>query len=132
MDWEFGISRCKLLFREWINSKVLLYSTGNYIQYPMIKHNGKEYEKEYIYICVTESLCCLAETNTTFVNQLHFNKINLSAQLGQILDKRYKDTKKNPTANFEEAGAKTGCQEQKRGTAHAPCTQRHFRSGQNT
>ena len=33
MDWEFGISRCKLsiLFREWINSKVLLYSTGNYI-----------------------------------------------------------------------------------------------------
>ena len=26
-----GISRCKLLYREWIN-KVLLYSTGNYIQ----------------------------------------------------------------------------------------------------
>ena len=30
---------------EWIN-KVLLYSTGNYIQYPVINHNGKEYEKE--------------------------------------------------------------------------------------
>ena len=25
----FGISRCKLLYREWINNKVLLYSTGN-------------------------------------------------------------------------------------------------------
>ena len=27
-----------------------VYSTGNYIQYLVIKHNGKEYEKEYIYI----------------------------------------------------------------------------------
>ena len=35
-DWEFGISRCKLLYTGWINNKVLLYSTGNYIQYPMI------------------------------------------------------------------------------------------------
>ena len=31
------------------NNKVLLYSTGNYVQYPMIHHNGKEY-KLYIYI----------------------------------------------------------------------------------
>ena len=33
-------SRCKLLYIEWIN-KVLLYSTENYIQYPMINHNGE-------------------------------------------------------------------------------------------
>ena len=26
-----------------MNSKVLLYSTGNYIQYPVINSNGKEY-----------------------------------------------------------------------------------------
>ena len=32
-----------------INYKVLLYSTGNYIQYPVINRNGKEYENEYIY-----------------------------------------------------------------------------------
>ena len=32
MEWEAGISRCKLLYTEWINNKVLLYSTGNYIQ----------------------------------------------------------------------------------------------------
>ena len=43
MGWQFGISKCKLLYREWINNKVLLYSTGNYIQYPMINNNGKEY-----------------------------------------------------------------------------------------
>ena len=50
MDWEFGISRCKVLYTEWMNNKVLLHSTGNYIQYLVINHNGKEYEKEYIYI----------------------------------------------------------------------------------
>ena len=49
-DWEFGINRCKLLYIGWINNKVLLYSTENYIQYPVINHNGKYYEKEYIYI----------------------------------------------------------------------------------
>ena len=53
----------------WINNKVLLCSTGNYIQYPVIDHNGKEYEKS-IY---TESLCCTVEIN--IVNQLYFNKI---------------------------------------------------------
>ena len=49
MDWEFGISRCKQLYTEWINNKVLLYSAGNYIQHSVVNHNGKEYEKECIY-----------------------------------------------------------------------------------
>ena len=40
MDWELGISRYKLLYIEWINNKVLT-CTGNYIQYPVINHNGK-------------------------------------------------------------------------------------------
>ena len=52
MDWEFGVRRCKLLYIEWINNKVLLYSTGNYSQYPVINHNGKEYEKECVYIYI--------------------------------------------------------------------------------
>ena len=43
MVWEAGVSRCKLLYIGWINNKILLYSTENYIQYPMINHNGKEY-----------------------------------------------------------------------------------------
>ena len=45
MDWEFRVGTCKLLHLEWINNKVLMYSTGNYIQYPVINHNGKEYIK---------------------------------------------------------------------------------------
>ena len=49
-DWEFGISRCKLVYIGWINNKVLLYSPGNYIQHPVINHNGKECEKESIYL----------------------------------------------------------------------------------
>ena len=32
--------------RGWIKDKVLLYSTENYIQYPVINQNGKEYENE--------------------------------------------------------------------------------------
>ena len=43
MEWEVGVSRCKLLYTEWISNKVLLYSTGRYSQYSMINHNGKEY-----------------------------------------------------------------------------------------
>ena len=43
----FGIRRCKLLYVGWINNKVLLYSTGNYIQYLMINHNGKQCEKGF-------------------------------------------------------------------------------------
>ena len=48
------------------NNKVLLYSRGNYIQHPVINHNGKAYEKEcvcvYIYIhtrivCVCVYVC---------------------------------------------------------------------------
>ena len=64
----FGISICKLVYIGQIN-KVLLYSTENYSQYPVINHNGIEYEKDYIYICITEPLCCIAEINkTVYIN----------------------------------------------------------------
>ena len=38
--------------------QVLLYSTGNDTQYPVINHNGKEYKN--VSICITESLCYTA------------------------------------------------------------------------
>ena len=31
VEWKAGVSRCKLLYTEWINNKVLLYSTENNI-----------------------------------------------------------------------------------------------------
>ena len=75
MDLEFGISRRKLSHTEWVN-KTLLYSSGNYIHYPVINHNEREDEKSiHIYVCVcvclcvcvyvTESLYCTSEMNTT-------------------------------------------------------------------
>ena len=45
MDWDFRIRRYKLLHIGWINNKVVTYTMGNYIQYPMIKHNKKNMEK---------------------------------------------------------------------------------------
>ena len=50
MDWEFAISRYKLVHREWVN-EVLLYSTGSYIQYPVKTIMGKNRKKE-IYVCI--------------------------------------------------------------------------------
>ena len=43
LDWEFGAGRYKLLHLERVNNKVLKYSTGNYVEHPVINHNGKEY-----------------------------------------------------------------------------------------
>ena len=64
-DWELEISRCKLLYIGWINNKVLLYSTGNYIQYSGIKHNGREYLTNNVCMCITKSPCYTAAGGTT-------------------------------------------------------------------
>ena len=48
---ELGVwGRCKLHL-EWINNKVLLCSSGNYIQYPGINHNEKNTKKK-VYMCL--------------------------------------------------------------------------------
>ena len=41
-DYELGISRRRQLYIGGVTNKDLLYNTGNYIQYPVINHNGKE------------------------------------------------------------------------------------------
>ena len=51
MDWEFGISRYKLSYIEIDKQQgSAIYSTRNCIQYPVINHNGKGYEKECIHM----------------------------------------------------------------------------------
>ena len=57
VDREFGVSRCKLLYLEWISNEVLLYSMGNYIQSLRIEHDGRQYEKKkniYIHDCAVQ------------------------------------------------------------------------------
>ena len=73
MDGEFGVGRWKLLHLEWKDNKVLLDSTGNYIQSLVIEYDGNQYEKKNVCLCMTGLLCCTAEIGTT-LNQLYFNK----------------------------------------------------------
>ena len=81
MDYESGVSRYMLLYREQINGKVLLYSTGYYTQYPVINHMEKNMKKNiyiyihiyiytYIYICITEPFCYIAEINTRLLEKV--------------------------------------------------------------
>ena len=41
VDREFGVNKCKLFHLEWISNGDLLYSTGNYTEFPGIDHNGR-------------------------------------------------------------------------------------------
>ena len=58
---------------------------------PVINHNGKEYEKEYIYIWITESLCCTAEIKHNIV-------INYTS-----IKKTNKQTNKNPSPDLNQS-----------------------------
>ena len=70
MAWECGVNRCILLHGEWINNKVLQYSTGSYIQCPVINHNGKDYKKEHMYMY---NWITLLYGRNNIVKQLYFN-----------------------------------------------------------
>ena len=70
-DWEFGISQCKLSYTGWRN-KVLLKSTWNYIQYPVIRPQSKRIFKKNVYIKLSHFAVQQRLAHT--VNQLHFNK----------------------------------------------------------
>ena len=65
VEWEVGVSKCKLFCIEWINSKVVLYSTENYIQYPRINHKGKN-----VCVYITDSL--IISMISVFLNLLRF------------------------------------------------------------
>ena len=69
IDWIFGVSRCKLLHLEWMNNKVLLFSTGNYIQSLGKNHNGKDYFKKE---CLKLSHIAIGRDWHNIVNQLYF------------------------------------------------------------
>ena len=62
-----AVSRHKLLYTGWINSKVLLHGTGNCAQYPVTNHKGKEHYKR-MHIQVQLNHCCTAEINTPQFN----------------------------------------------------------------
>ena len=55
-EWKLGVGRHKLLHLEWISNKVLLYSTGNYIQFPGTDHD-EDNIKQYVF-------CIILHTHT--------------------------------------------------------------------
>ena len=63
--WQASVQRIAESDMTEATEHVLMQSTRKYIQYLVITNNGKESENEYIYIYITESLCCTPETNTT-------------------------------------------------------------------
>ena len=66
-----------------MNKKDLLYSTGDYIQYPMKNHKEKEHEKN-VYICITGSLCCktlqISYTSIKYNKKIH-NHMSLTFKI---------------------------------------------------
>ena len=52
MDWESGVSTCKLFHLEWISNEVLLYSTGRYIQSLVMNHMMEDTMRKIMYIYV--------------------------------------------------------------------------------
>ena len=67
INWEIGIDIYTPLYIKLITNKNLLYSTENSTQYSVMVYMGKESKKKRvdIGICITDSLCCTPETNTT-------------------------------------------------------------------
>ena len=47
VEWEFGVSRCKLVPGEWVKTPAPLYNTDNYNQYPMINYSSVGKESAY-------------------------------------------------------------------------------------
>ena len=79
-ELKVWVSRRKLFYIEWISNRTCCLAQETIFQYPVINHNGKEYEKECMYhltnICITEPFFCTLENRYIIVNQLYFNRLN--------------------------------------------------------
>ena len=62
INWEVGIDMYTLLYIKWITNKNLLCSIGNS---SLMAYMWKESKKRVDTLCITDSLCCTPETNTS-------------------------------------------------------------------
>ena len=72
-DWEFGISKCNLLYRM-DKKQSPTVQHGELYSISCCKPQWKRIGKKCKYICGTESLHCTAEINTTL--QINYTSIN--------------------------------------------------------
>ena len=61
--WEFGVSRQAVTYKM-DKQQGPTVEHRNYIQYPVINHNGKDFKKS-VYMGITESFGYTAEIGTT-------------------------------------------------------------------
>ena len=87
INLEFGINKYILLYIKQVNSKDLLYSTGNYSQYLVIIYSGTKSEKN-IRVClhITGSLCYTLVRATHIVGLKNIVVKNPSVSEGDIRD----------------------------------------------
>ena len=92
INWKHGIHRCTVSYIKMINNKHLLYSTWNYIQYPIINYNKKERRCVHtdihfaVYLKLTQyckSTICQLENRLYFLTVLEAK--NLKSRYGQGL-----------------------------------------------
>ena len=65
INWKAGIGIYILPYTKLISNKDLLCNTGKSTQYSVIGYVRKEADKKRRYICITDSLCFIPETNTS-------------------------------------------------------------------
>ena len=85
MESGFEISRCSLLYTRWINT-VLVHSTGDYVQYPAISHDGKESEKECICVYICVHACESLQSGSTLFNPMDCSLPGSSVHEERILE----------------------------------------------
>ena len=83
MDWEFGVSRCKLLHIEWTGNEVLLYSTGNYPSF-WGQTRMENIIRKWMYMYVGRVTLLYSKNWHNAVNQIYLNK-NLSTFLKKTM-----------------------------------------------
>ena len=80
LEWEFEISRANYYIQAgWTIRSYLPHSTGNYIQFPVINHNGKNMKMNVcVCVCVCVSLCYTWETNK--ILEINYTSIQKKGQ----------------------------------------------------
>ena len=73
MDWEFQISRYKLLHWKCLGTEAISSSTGNYVQSLEIEHDGGWHKKKNVYIMYDWVPFLYSRNWLNIVNQLYFN-----------------------------------------------------------
>ena len=75
-----GVAKSRARLSDWTelkNNKILLHSTGSYIQYFVISHNRKMHKKVFVYAHAYVCVCMYKQKLIYHCKPIYFNKISL-------------------------------------------------------